>query len=164
MEARLMGADPAYEIDRSLIGSNVEPYVVTVERGAIVKFVTAIGDTNPLFRDPDFARAHGYRDVVAPPTFPVSFLPPEEPVWWRNIDRRRIVAGEQSFRYERPIVAGDRLTCTIVFVDVVEKAGRSGRMEFLIQENRGCDDSGAEVFVHRRTAIYRAPDSDLSAA
>ena len=34
----------------------------------IRQYALAVGDTNPLYRDPDFARAHGLRDVMAPPT------------------------------------------------------------------------------------------------
>ncbi len=150
------------EIDRSLIGSVFGPFVVDVERGAVVKFAEAIGDPNPIFRDPAAARAHGYADIVAPPTFPVSFLPPEEPEWTRHLDRRRVLAGEQSFRYVRPIVAGDRLTCDIRFVEVVDKQGRSGSMELLVQEARGRDADGRDVFFHRRTMVYRGADSRIA--
>jgi len=161
MESRLMAADPN-PIDRSLIGTASAPYEIEVERGAILKFARAIGDANPLFADPDFARKNGWADVIAPPTFPVSFLPPEEPVWWHNLNRKRILAGEQSFRYARPVVAGDRLECRIHLVDVIDKTGRSGTMELLVQENRGTDiQTGAEVFVHRRVAVYRGVDNRI---
>ncbi|RDD62347.1 MaoC family dehydratase N-terminal domain-containing protein [Ferruginivarius sediminum] len=144
------------EIDRSLIGSVGEPFTVEVEKGAIAKFAAAIGDPNPVFHDLEEARAQGYPGIIAPPTFPVSFNPPEEPVWTRDLDRRRILAGEQSFHYERPIVAGDVLTCRTHFIDVQDKEGRSGRMELLLQEVRGRDGDGALVFTHRKTTIYRA--------
>lgn len=145
------------EIDRSLIGSVSEPYTVEVEKGAIAKFATAIGDSNPVYFDPDAAKAQGYPGIIAPPTFPVSFMPAEEPVWTRDLDRRRILAGEQSFHYERPIVVGDVLTCRAHFLDVQDKEGRSGKMELLLQEVRGVDAAGGLVFRHRKTTIYRAP-------
>lgn len=154
--------DP-HPIDRSLIGAVSDPFEIWVERGAIIKFAKAIGDDNPLYRDVSFARAHGYRDIVAPPTFAVSFLPPREPPWWWSIDRKRILAGEQSFQYVRPITAGDSLICRVHFVEVIEKTGRSGKMELLVQENRGVDRiRGRPVFSHRRVAIYRAPDNRLA--
>lgn len=143
------------EIDRSLIGAASEPYVVEVEKGAIQRFAEAIGDPNPTFRDEKAARAAGYQGIVAPPTFPVSFRGAEEPVWTRHLDRRRILAGEQSFHYERPIVAGDRLECRVHFVEVIDKEGRSGKMEMLVQEVRGNDLQGRPVFTHRRTMVYR---------
>lgn len=143
------------EIDRSLIGSESEPYVAEVERGAIRKFAEAIGDPNPLYRSSEFARDSGYADVVAPPTFPVTFRAPDEPIWTRHLDRRRILAGEMRFEYRRPIVAGDRLECRIRFTGVDRATGRSGTMELLRQEIHGTDASGQPVFVQYRTTIYR---------
>ncbi len=143
------------EIDRSLIGAASEPFVVEVEKGAIARFAEAVGDPNPVYRDEKAAREAGYDGIIAPPTFPVTFRPAEEPVWTRNLDRRRILAGEQSFHYSRPIVAGDRLECRIHFVEVADKAGRSGKMELLVQEVRGSDARGQVVFTHRRTTVYR---------
>jgi acyl dehydratase len=143
------------EIDRSLIGSASDAFVVEVEKGEIRRFAEAIGDANPVYRDETAARAAGFAGIVAPPTFPVSFRPPEEPVWTRHLDRRRVLAGEQSFHYQRPIVAGDRLECRIHFVEVTDKEGRSGKMEMLVQETRGSDARGKLVFTHRRTMVYR---------
>jgi acyl dehydratase len=145
------------EIDRSLIGASTETFVVEIEKGAIRRFAEAIDDGNPLFRDEAFAREAGHPGIIAPPTFPVTFRPPEEPVWTRALDRRRVLAGEHAFEYTRPIRAGETLTCRIHFVDVIDREGRSGRMELLVQETRGADAAGALVFVHRRTTIYREP-------
>ncbi|MFA6264107.1 MAG: MaoC family dehydratase N-terminal domain-containing protein [Pseudolabrys sp.] len=144
------------EIDRSLIGSLSAPYVVEVEAGTVVKFADAIGDPNPVYRDAAAARACGFSGIIAPPTFPVSFTPPVEPAWTRDLDRRRVLAGEQSFHYERPIFVGDVLTCQIKFVGVDEKEGRSGSMELLTQDVRGTTAAGEVVFVHRRVMLYRA--------
>jgi len=46
-----------------------EPYEVS--RVKIAEFATAIGDSSPLCRDRAAARAAGYPDVIAPPTFAV---------------------------------------------------------------------------------------------
>ncbi len=145
------------EIDRSLIGQASEAYWVEVEKGAIRKFAEAIGDKDQRYYSEAAAQQAGYRTIIAPPTFPVTFRAPEEPIWTRHLDRLRILAGGQSFEYERPIYAGDRLECRIHFVAVEEKTGRSGRMELLKQEIRGSDGDGLPVFVHRRTTIYRDP-------
>lgn len=143
------------EIEYSLIGSESEPYVAEVERGAIRKFAEAIGDPNPLYGDRQFAQSMGYADVVAPPTFPVTFRLPVEPIWTRNLDRRRILAGEMRFEYSRPIVAGDVLQIAIRFTGVDRATGRSGAMELLRQEIHGREGSGKRVFVQHRTTVYR---------
>ncbi|SLN63871.1 FAS1-like dehydratase domain-containing protein [Oceanibacterium hippocampi] len=149
------------EIDRSLIGSEFGPYTVEVEKGAIRKFAEAIGDPNPVYRDAAAAQAQGYAGIIAPPTFPVTFYPPEEPVWTRDLDRRRILAGEQHFTYSRPVVAGDVLTCRVIFRDVQEKSGKSGRMEILHQEIRGEDADGKHVFSIARSTVYREAGNEL---
>lgn len=144
------------EIDRSLIGSSSEPCEFEIERGAIRKFAIAIGDSNPLYFDADFARRHGYADVLAPPTYPTCFRLPNDPPWIETLDRRRIMAGEMSFSYERPITAGMRLTCRMHLVGVDRKEGRRGAMELLRQETRGHDEEGRLVFVAGRTTVYRS--------
>ncbi|WNK00902.1 MaoC family dehydratase N-terminal domain-containing protein [Thalassospiraceae bacterium LMO-JJ14] len=149
------------EIDRSLIGSESAPYVVEVEKGAIRKFADAIGDASAFYRDEAAAKENGYPGIIAPPTFPVSFYPPEEPAWTRDLDRKRILAGEQGFRYSRPIVAGDVLTCRIVFKSVEEKQGKSGRMEILYQEVIGEDGDGNHVFTNWKSTVYRESPNEL---
>lgn len=149
------------EIDRNLIGESTEPYVIEVERGEIRRFAEAICDANPLWLDSEYARAQGYRDIIAPPTFPVSFQVPGVPVWWQNLDRRRFLAGEHRFSYIRPISVGDVLTCRMTLIDVEHKDGASGKIDLMLQEVRGDDAEGNEVFTHRRTTIYRGAGTVL---
>jgi len=146
------------ELDHSLIGTYTPPFDVEVERGAIRKFARAIGETNPLYFDCAHARRHGYDDVVAPPTFPTCFRPPHDPAWMVALDRRRIMAGEMSFSYERPIVAGMRLTCRLYFSGVDVKQGARGVMELIRQALQGRDEAGELVFVVDRTTVYRSQE------
>ena len=150
------------EVERSLVGTAADPFVVEVERGAIRRFAEAIGDDNPLFRDPGFARRHGYANVVAPPTFPTSFRAPGDPPWIAGLDRRRIVAGEVAFEAHRPITAGMTLVCRLLLRAVEDKAGRGGTMQLLHQdlEARGLD--GEVVALARRTTIYRPAGQSLA--
>lgn len=149
------------EIDRSLIGTSSDAWIVEVERGAIRRFAEAIGDDNPLWRDAEFARAQGYPDVIAPPSFPVSFVMPDIPPWWEGLDRKRFLAGEHGFSYTRPITVGDVLSCRMTLLDVTRKEGRSGSMDLMLQEVRGLDAEGRDVFAHRRTTVYRGLDSKV---
>ena len=54
---------------RALVGRETS-YTAPEElgRAAMRYFALAIGDHNPLYTDQEFARAHGYPDVIAPPT------------------------------------------------------------------------------------------------
>lgn len=150
------------EIDKNLIGVSTDSYIIEVERGQIRRFAEAIGDDNPLWLDRDFARLQGYADVIAPPSFPVSFQVPGTPIWWQNLDRKRFLAGEHSFTYVRPVCAGDVLTCRMTLVEVERKEGRSGQMDLMHQEVHGIDASGEHVFTHRRITVYRGAKSIVS--
>lgn len=144
------------EIDRSLIGMEMDPFTVEVERGAVRKFARAIGDANPLFHDPDFARAHGHADILAPPTFPITFRPLAEAPWLALLDRRRILAGSVSFTYDRPVVAGMRLVCRFAFAGLDERRGSRGPLEVMRQEVRVDDAAGQRVVTCGRTTLYRS--------
>jgi acyl dehydratase len=57
------------KLDPSLIGKEVAIGTFTVTAEDIRAFAEAIGDLNPLYLDADAARAAGYANVIAPPTF-----------------------------------------------------------------------------------------------
>lgn len=88
------------------------PYVIS--RAKIAEFAAAVGATGAEHTDPEVARAAGYADVVAPPTFLVSVAQQGEAAAITDpeaeIDFSRLVHGEQSFEHHRPAVAGDEVT------------------------------------------------------
>ena len=150
------------EIDRALIGTSAAPFAVDVEKGAIRRFAEAIGDTAEIYFDEAIARSFGYPGIVAPPTFPTTFRPPSKPAWARGLDEGRVLAGEQGFRYLRPIVAGDRLQCELRLTDVQDKLSSKFSMELMIQDLIITAPSGDVVCVNRRVVIYRGRATSLA--
>ncbi|KPC63832.1 hypothetical protein ADL35_47530, partial [Streptomyces sp. NRRL WC-3753] len=60
-------------LDQSFVGRTyppTEPYEVGREK--IREFAQAVGDANPVYTDVEAAKALGYADVIAPPTFVFS--------------------------------------------------------------------------------------------
>ncbi|GAB3211516.1 MaoC family dehydratase N-terminal domain-containing protein [Marinactinospora thermotolerans] len=110
-------------INRDLLGRvyrSPEPYEVT--RGKIREFADAIQDPNPVYRDTAEAKAAGYADVIAPPTFPIimgmeaagqAVTDPE-----LRLDFSMVVHGDQRFRYSRPLQAGDVVTTVTTISDI----------------------------------------------
>jgi acyl dehydratase len=88
------------------------PYLVAAER--LTAFADAVGEPAAVCHDAEAARAAGYADVVAPPTFAVvpAFRGLDavlaDPTL--GIELSRVVHGEQAFVHHRPIVARDALT------------------------------------------------------
>ena len=87
------------------------PYLVG--RETVREFARAVFADDPQHSDPEAARALGYADVVAPPTFAIVVAEQtlqqllSEPD--SGIELSRTLHAEQRFRYSRPIVAGDEL-------------------------------------------------------
>ena len=115
-------------LDQSFVGRKYPPTPpYEVGREKIREFADAIGDQNPVYRDPEAARALGHPDVIAPPTFPIVLsmragaqvvFDPE-----LGLDYSRVVHGEQRFVYTRPVRAGDRLTVTVSVENIRSAAG-----------------------------------------
>ncbi len=115
-------------LNRAYVGRSFPPspsYLVGREK--IREFATAIGADDPIHHDPKAARARGYPDVVAPPTFPVVVAAVgnrqliEDPEL--GLDYSRVVHGEQRFAYTRPVVAGDELVCVTTVEEITDRAG-----------------------------------------
>lgn len=102
-----------------------DPYEVSREK--IREFALALGDDDPVYRDPAVARANGHPDVVAPPTFLVALTLRSEAQAaadvFGDVDMADILHRDQSFTHHRPVRAGDRLVVRSE-VHATELAGR----------------------------------------
>ena len=101
-------------LDQSYLGREFPPSApYEVGREKIREFADAIGDDNPVYRDQAAARALGYPDVIAPPTFAIVVSMRSSAQVVRDpglgLDYSKVVHGEQRFSYHRPIRAGDVL-------------------------------------------------------
>jgi acyl dehydratase len=100
------------------------PYAV--DAATLSAFASAVGSKDPVHLSADAARAAGYGDVIASPTFAVTLAQRcdaqliEDPE--AGIDYTRVVHGEQRFVHHRPITAGDSVL-GILTVDAVRQAG-----------------------------------------
>ncbi len=104
-------------LDRALVGRSYPPSAVyEVGRAKIAEFAAAVGATDPVHTDAEAARAAGYADVIAPPTFAIVVSLEAAMAVLQDpdvaLDYSRVVHGEQRFAHHRPIRAGDRLVAT----------------------------------------------------
>ncbi|GAA4065957.1 FAS1-like dehydratase domain-containing protein [Agromyces indicus] len=132
------------------------PYLVGREK--VREFARAVFATNPVNVDVDAARAAGYDDVVAPPTFAVvvqehtlAQLLAEPDA---GIDFSRVVHGDQRFTSSRPIVAGDELTATLT----VSGVKTLGAHSMVTAESVITDAAGAHVVTAISTLVVRGDD------
>ncbi|MCT2085652.1 MaoC family dehydratase [Microbacterium enclense] len=119
------------------------PYLVGREK--VREFARAVFADAPQHSDPEAARALGYADVVAPPTFAmvVQDLTLQQLLGDPDsgIELSRLVHAEQRFRYSRPIVAGDELTATLSVTGIRTLGGNA----MITSEAEIVDADGAHV-------------------
>ena len=133
-------------LDPSFVGRSwpaTAPYQVGREK--IREFATAIGATDAEYHDPEAARALGYADVVAPPTFPFVVTMAASSQIIRDpqlgMDYSRVVHGDQKFAYTRPVVAGDTLVCVVTVDEITSRGGH----DFLTTRTEVTTEAGEPV-------------------
>lgn len=139
-----------------VVGKEYPPYTVTVERGRIKDFARAIGDLNPLYLDDEIGRASEWGDVIAPPTFPISFRD-ESGDLLRDIgtDVSRLLHGEQEFEIFQQLRPGETYLCRSKIVDQYEKTGKTGPMGFVVRETTVIDTHNEIVATMRGITVVR---------
>ncbi|HEU4439280.1 MAG TPA: MaoC family dehydratase N-terminal domain-containing protein [Methylomirabilota bacterium] len=147
------------QIDTSVKGKEYAPFTVTVERGKIKEFARAIGDLSPFYLDDAVGRASEWGDIIAPPTFAITFRDEnaDTNVVLRDlgVDIGRILHGEQEFEHYRPIRPGETYLCRTRISDIYEKSGRSGPMAFVVREMAVTDGENEIVCLVRSITVVR---------
>jgi acyl dehydratase len=132
------------------------PYLVGREK--IREFSRAVFATNPINNDPEAARAAGYSDIVAPPTFPMVIQEQTLAILLAEpdggIDFSRVVHGNQRFIHERAIVAGDELTATLSVSSVKSLGGHT----MITAESSIFDTSDSLVVTAISTLVVRGDE------
>jgi acyl dehydratase len=132
------------------------PYLVGREK--VREFARAVFAGAAQHSDPEAARALGYADVVAPPTFAmvVQDLTLQQLLGDPDsgIELSRLVHAEQRFRYSRPIVAGDELTATLSVTGIRTLGGNA----MITSEAEIVDAEGAHVVT--TTSVLLAGEAD----
>lgn len=139
-------------------------FELPVERGKVREFARAVGATDPLFYDPEHARAEGFPDVLAPPTFTVTQIwqisrEEREARLGANLDYGRVLHGEQEFVYTRLPFAGEVLKGVMrISKDFTKEGKRGGQMRFVTYETRFTDAQDEEVLTAYYTLIETSKD------
>jgi acyl dehydratase len=143
-------------LDPSFVGRSYPPYgPYPVSRAKITEFVDSIFDQNPLYRDAVAARAAGYADVIAPPTFVtiINLRMIHEIVAdpKLGLDWSRVVHAEQTFAFTRPVTAGDSLLAVASIEDIKSRAGN----DFLTVRSEMTTEDGEPVVVTKAMLVAR---------
>ena len=142
-------------VDARALGRTFEPHSYVVARAKIREYALAVGETNPLYLDPEAARIAGHADLVAPPMFAVVYcaaaieealLDPEV-----GLDFEMLVHGGQEFEWGFLVLAGDEITTQVTVAKIYERLA----MAFYVFESCSRNQRGEEVCRGRWTQIVR---------
>ena len=139
-------------------------FELPVERGKVREFALAVGESDPLYFDPEYARAEGFPDVLAPPTFTVTQIwqvsrEEREERLGANLDYGRVLHGEQEFSYRRLPFAGEVLKGVMrISKDFTKEGKRGGQMRFVTYETKFTDVQDEEVLTAYYTLIETSKD------
>ena len=148
-------------LDAGLVGRSYPPSAVyEVGRAKIAEFAAAVGATDPAHTHADAARALGHPDVVAPPTFLIVVTMRAQQQLVDDpelaLDYSRVVHGDQSFTYHRPVHAGDRVTA-ILHVDGIRAVAGNEMLSVRCEVDTV---EGERVATSRSTLVVRGSDND----
>ena len=144
---------------KAKIGLESGTSVYEIDRSAIRRWAEAIGDPNPLYRDEEYARSKGYRDIIAPPGFIAQYGFPVKHIADGNggghfqSPSEKSLNGGNEYEFFKPIQAGDTIMSKISLAELRERDGRMGKMLIAISEQTFRNQDGEIVAKSRSTGI-----------
>ncbi len=162
------------EVLKSIIGQPTGKSTVLVERGPVMHFADSVLSSSPIYHDPEAARAAGFDNIPAPPTWPFAMefsgkfaelqptdVPTGNPMLTAigplMAKGGLILHGEQEFTYDRPVQVGDVLEGNGKIADAYQKESGGRTMTFIVSETVWTDaKTGEPVVTVRSNIIHRA--------
>lgn len=148
-------------IDPAIVGTELPPVQFPLDRSKLAELARSFGDPDPVWFDPEAAQAAGFDGI---PVLPTTTVIADH---WREggaiamveaigADLERVLHGEVSWEFERPLRAGMELTATQRIDDVTTREGkRGGSMTLVTLVTTYTDADGAVVARRRDTLIEK---------
>jgi len=145
-------------VDPSVVGKEIGRISFPIERSKLAELSRAFGDDDPVWHDPQAARAGGFAGVPTPPTVTVLLD------HWREggvaalvdaagLDLGRVLHGEASWEYLRPVRGGDELTARQVVSNVSRREGKRGGAMTLVRIDTEFTNQRGELAVRRTDTL-----------
>ena len=139
------------------IGFKLPVSELNIDRSRLRFFAKAIGETSSVYTDVQAARAAGYADLPAPPTFlfaaELDSGASEVLLQKLEVPIAKILHGEQSFCYHQSACAGDTITVHSQVDDIYDK--KNGALEFIVKSSRAINQHEQLVAEMRTVIVVR---------
>ena len=136
-----------------------------IGRATIHRFAAAIGDSNPLYLDEEFARNTRHGGIIAPPTMIFELnhnlggeISEEDGGYLDKITLpaplTRFIRGGNEYEFFQPARPEDKITLKREVTQVFEKRGKAGPLVFVKIEITYTNQKGELLGINRETLIF----------
>lgn len=143
-------------IDRTRIGFETEATTADIDGWRVKLFCQAIGEDDPVYRDPEAARAAGHPTCPVPPTFLKAVegehFSSAQLMALLQVPLRGVLHAEQSFDHLVPVYVGDRIEVSRKVADIFDK--KHGAFTFIVVDT-DYRRAGQPVASSRQTILVR---------
>lgn len=145
---------PHVERLKKKIGFEAGPLKTEVEKGALIKFARAIGETNPLYFDEEYARTTRFGGIIAAPTYVSCFVTDlVSSMFDFDTPLKRSLHSDDIVENSQPIRAGDVISAMVRYADVYVREGKNGPLLFQAADMTLTNQRGERVAVVRIVAV-----------
>jgi acyl dehydratase len=152
------------------VGDRSEPIRATIDGLMSRRYARAIGETNPLYFDEDYAKSQGFAGLVVPPNFLPSYMDwtdggneedlridgtPKAEMQWIPSEGVRVMGGGEEMHFHAPLIAGTEVVLTEELVDVTERDSKSGLMFVMNISHQYETVDGEPIVTAVRTVLGR---------
>lgn len=121
------------KLSKDIIAKKLASYEFSIERNKLKEFCLAIGETNPIYLDPQAAREAGFADTPLTPSFQTVFNFWAYPTFMQDvrslgIDTDRLLHMKEDYKYLKPLYPGEKVQAEISVKDV--KIGKMNMVSF----------------------------------
>ena len=151
---------------KSVVGKESDPWTYEVTTTSVRAFARGVGYTDPVYYDVRAARAAGYPNLPAPPTYlgtPV-FIPgrshdifsgPTEGQPQLRHGLKNVLDGGTETEYFARVCAGDVLTVTNKIIDLkIRESPKLGKMLIVTSETTFTNQDGKRAAAQRSQVIF----------
>ncbi|SPM38715.1 Acyl dehydratase, partial [Mycobacterium numidiamassiliense] len=147
-------------LSRNIVGMHFRyPDYYVVEREKIREYAVAVQNDDASFFEEDAAAELGYKALVAPLTFICVFGYQAQSAFFKHanilVEDAQIVQVDQVLKFEKPIVAGDKLYCDVSVDSMRETHGT----QIIVTKNVITNGSGEIVQETYTTLAGRAGEN-----
>ncbi|MFC4048074.1 MaoC family dehydratase N-terminal domain-containing protein [Actinomadura syzygii] len=156
---------------RTNAGSETVHSLGPVTALTIRRYARAIGESNPLYLDTEFARARGYAEIVAPPNLVTAITCWDEGPAAEGLREDgtplvmqleglptsgvRVMGGGEDMEFHAPITAGTTVVERSTMLDAELRQGRTGPFIVVRYRHEFVDGDGVLLVTSTRKVLVR---------